>query len=214
MHNISWSSHNTDIFVQYNGGYLENFEDIIGQLYSSLFYVELLQLPIYHKLSEQDCSIRICCRLPPGPSLVDFLVKLGQQNACLQYRASELQYTETPVCTQEILIRCKNGEAFSRQLDVQVESMDSILDIRLDSFKQGCHNISNCPYILKKLVYDQGLACHFGSADHRTERPRRNNGKIETSIGRLYAVLESIQKSTHSKGLNQNGMGNVSRQID
>jgi hypothetical protein len=80
--------------------------------------------------------------------------------------------------------------AFSRILEVEVSSMKSRLDVRVDGLT-GVENVSNCPYELQRLVEDQGLHCVFGRRDHRGVKPA-----VRCSSQAVLKEIEELQQVT------------------
>lgn len=190
---IPWLPCRTDMIAQFNGGPFDQIPFMVGQLYSCLFYVELLGTPSFYT-SPQECFVQVNCRIPPGPSLVDFLFKLRRKNACFHYRGSEPQYTEATACTPGLLEKCKMGSPYSRKLDLEVDSIDSLLEFKLDGIGIGLHELSNFPYRLGQLMYDQGLVSPFGRTDHvYTTRDSKKSTRLDVALERLQSRLDNVR---------------------
>ncbi|KAH8909466.1 hypothetical protein BR93DRAFT_924444 [Coniochaeta sp. PMI_546] len=135
------------------------------RLLASLFYVELIQLPKFFETTER-AQVCLQCRVPSGAALVALISSLRRRRARVQYGGGSLDDKSEPLVSPSALARCQKGERFTRVLTIPVQSMSSVLDIRIDGVV-GPQYIGNCPYTLRKLVRDQGLDCVFGRKDHR-----------------------------------------------
>ena len=49
--------------------------------------------------------------------------------------------------------------------------MKDQIDIKIDGITEKEKSISNCPYKLSELVFDQGLHLVFGRPDHKRRLP-------------------------------------------
>lgn len=163
---------NPDVVIQCGEGtYTRSYiEFISSKLFSCLFFVELETLPRFYT-SPEICAIVIRCRVPPGHGLLDLLSKLQQINACIYYKGSEGKERKALLCTKSILENCRNYQPFSRQLKLATLSLSTVISIRMDGIDGNKHYISNNPYPLKKLIFDQGLETPFGSRQHNSSFP-------------------------------------------
>ncbi|KAH8891478.1 hypothetical protein GQ53DRAFT_648395, partial [Thozetella sp. PMI_491] len=161
------------------------------RLFASLFYLELTALPDFYAGPERAC-LRLQCRVPPGPALVDLVTGLQQRQARMYYGGDNTDYASELLVSPKALARCRRGGVFSRALTIPVRSMSSPLDVRIDGLS-GPQHISNCPYELQKLVRDQGLDCVFGRKDHRdlTQEGASTFVMFE-AIDRLSRALEGV----------------------
>ncbi len=113
--------------------------------------------------------------------------------ANVYYGGDDMAPASEPLVTSKTLGRCREGEAFTKILEMRVTSFSSKLDVKLDGISGQKESISNCPYELRKLVADQGLNCHFGTKDHRMSNvPSNLDNGIEDSVERVRDTLDRI----------------------
>lgn len=160
------------------------------RMISCLFYVELTSTPMLYSSPEIVC-VRLLCRLSPSPEMMSLIRGLHLRSTCIYYRGVEAEWTVESLVTPEILTRCRRGESFSRDFEVQVSAMDSELDVRLRDTVIGEQSISNCPYKVERLIRDQGLDCAFGRRDHRflCETQSTAGGVLTAEIEKLSEEL-------------------------
>lgn len=159
----------TDCAIYCNGDRYDNeqIKSIACSMVSSLFYVELPEMPSFYSCPEQ-VYLRLLCRVPTGLPLVSLLYKLRLSQTTLLYKATTSKYVQEQVVTEESLRRCKEGRAFSRLIKVEVSSRTSKLDVKLCTKGFKPRDISNSPYILQDLIQDSKIDCIFGRRDHQT----------------------------------------------
>ncbi|KAH6658609.1 hypothetical protein BKA67DRAFT_558530 [Truncatella angustata] len=155
---LAWMGRSPDITIKYNGGsYSDGLVDAISsKLISSLFYIELITVPVFRTVPA-ECTVRLLCRVNPGPTFMNLLMELHQRQTCIQYRSADSQFTETPIFTKKIWSMCSKGIPFAKELDLDVVNMDSLIEVKLDSRAGSPQNISNCPYRIIDLIQDQKL---------------------------------------------------------
>ena len=187
-----------DVLVAYEGGSYgtELLATLTCRLFCHLFYVELVSLPMFLG-KPLKCRVRLLCRLPPGPPLMDLLVRLDERKAQVYFSGHEARYDRIILCTEAAMSRCREGRPFERTLEVEVLSPESAVDIRIDQLSAEPQSISNCPYKLHKLVRDQKLDCVFGSDDHRfgvqsENGTRWSRSMLEDEITVLGRTLQRI----------------------
>ncbi|KAI0163882.1 hypothetical protein GGR57DRAFT_268721 [Xylariaceae sp. FL1272] len=187
----------TDIHVSYTGGDWneDKLSSIHGRLISSMFYVELEAIPRFYTPS-QICDLRICCRISPGPALMDLLVKLRHAQARLEYFGDDPCRT-VPIGDRAVFEKCKAGLPFCLRVKVRVRSVESTIQIKLRSGHNAAHDISRCPYKVGELIRDQGLHSVFGRSDHgeTTARARGtslDSDEVGTAIERLQRTIKQI----------------------
>lgn len=163
------------------------------QLLACLFYIELQSLPMFYS-SPELCTFQIHCRVPPGPGLMDLLVKLRRQHASFLYCGSEMQYKETELCGDDTYNQCKDGNPYSKEIQAEIWSTNSSINIKVKGMSSKAYNISNCPYKIGRLVQDQGLNCYFGRSDHKTTYSTnfKQNISLKYTLNRLYTTLSSF----------------------
>jgi hypothetical protein len=98
--------------------------------------------------------------------MVSLVRNLFQRNTNVRYRGAEATWTAETLVTPAILSRCRSGKPFLKVFGVQMNGLETAVDIRLCDELVGEQSISNCPYKLGKLIEDQGLDCWFGRRDH------------------------------------------------
>jgi hypothetical protein len=141
----------------------------------------------------QTCHLRICCRVPPGPALFDLLVRLRHSKARLTYRGDGPRIT-IPLCDSALLDHCKGGEPFSLQVKIQVCSVYSAIEIKIQGLQGGPQSISHCPYRLEELICDQGLNSAFGTSDHGKRTSRWGVG-VGGDGSEVDLVLDKLQRT-------------------
>ena len=143
-----------------------NSQDIIRQsadrLLASLFYIELVGVPLYRD-NVFVCKALIRCRLLPSQPALEALVRrLHKCRANFYFDMQRISCVDDQLFGEVI----RNNEAFSRQITFSVLSMQHSIDIKVDGITRRGRSISNCPYVLHTLIEDQGLHCIFGHMDH------------------------------------------------
>lgn len=194
-----------DICIRYGGGAYNDvlLRSIYGKLISTLFYIELVEIPLFY-LPSQTCHLRVSCRIPPGPGLMDLLVKLRKSRALIQFRGEELQYKESLLSTDAILERCKHGSAFELVLKVCVQSMTTAIDIRIKGICKQSQAISNCPYELAELIRDQEFGNPFSRYNNNIENLKENghtvinNSRENRGGDEIEAALQRLQSSVRT----------------
>ena len=132
-------------------------------LLASLFYVEVVP-PVVLINSRFVCQLQIRCRLAPSPALQDLTRQLHTSRARFYYGLQE-----SILCVDPQLYEEEKNKAipFSRLVKVTAISRNDTIDIKVDGIINKRQSISNCPYVFKTLVHDQGLDWPFGHRDHR-----------------------------------------------
>jgi len=181
----------TDIAVRCQGTWSSDPQSAAHHLFASLFYIELMDLPKFYAARER-ARVHLHCRVPPGPALLELVSGLYRSRAQVYYRADDSNHVSDLLVTSAALARCRTGERFARAFEIQVGSMASSIDVRIDGLG-GPEYISNCPYELQKLVQDQGLDCVFGRKDHRDlERAEMSSFAMFEAIDWLSRALEGV----------------------
>ena len=165
---------------------------VASRMISHLFYIELLSVPTLYSVPDR-ALLRLRCRLPSGPPLMDLVSRLRERKARVFYRGDEETYTVETLVTSAALARCRDGEDFTITLNVSVTSMSSTLDVKIDGVVVGEEPISNCPYELRSLVRDQGLNCVFGRKDHRVVG--KTEESEEVAIQELDRLCETLDEA-------------------
>lgn len=156
-----------DFTVRYMGGPYNalSLHFVAQRMLSCLFYIEAASRPALYSPPE-TILVRLLCRIPPGGEMTSLARNLFQRNTNVRYRGAEATWTAETLVTPTILAHCRNGEPFLKVLRVQINAMETAVDVRLGDQLIGEQSISNCPYKLGKLIEDQGLDCSFGRRDH------------------------------------------------
>ncbi|KAH7000879.1 hypothetical protein EDB80DRAFT_721123 [Ilyonectria destructans] len=193
-----------DFTVRYMGGpyNVSSLKSSTKRMLSCLFYIELMSTPMLYSSPETVC-VRLLCRLPPSPEMMSLIRGLHLRSARIHYRGAEAEWAIESLVTPAILARCRRGESFSRDFEVQVSAMDSEVDVRLHDTLIGEQSISNCPYKVEKLIKDQGLDCAFGRRDHRFlgETKSTAGGVLTADIEKLSEELGRFLPSGSSDTL-------------
>ena len=191
-----------DLVVEYKGvSYTEDgLTAIAGRLICHLFYITLLSLPPFHG-RPLKCQVQLRCRLPPGPPLMDLLMRLDRGGTQVYFRGNQAKYSSATLCTQAVLKRCREGGPFRKTIDIEVVSPESVIDIKIRPPSTQPESISNCPYILHKLITHQGLDRVFGWKDHTLRGGAREEGGspgcqsvLEDELAALGLTLQKIGK--------------------
>jgi hypothetical protein len=172
---------------------------VAQRMLSCLFYVEAVSEPTLYSPPE-TVLVRLLCRIPPSAEMVSLVRNLFQRNTNVRYRGAEATWTAETLVTPAILSRCRSGKPFLKVFGVQMNGLETAVDIRLCDELVGEQSISNCPYKLGKLIEDQGLDCWFGRRDHRflSEIRSRSYGlkeEIEALSDELGRFLPSGRQS-------------------
>lgn len=189
--------HQPDFELRYMDGpnNISSLQSNAERMLSSLFYVELVSAPRFYSSPEAVC-VRLLCRLPPSSLMTGIIKGLHLRNSSIHYHGAEAEWTVEPLVTPAILARCRNGESFSRVLEVQVSGMDTELDVRLHDTLMGNQSVSHCPYRVGRLIRDQGLDCAFGRRDHGFSCPSETTGSdLTAAIAKLSEELDRFSMS-------------------
>jgi hypothetical protein len=135
-----------------------------GFLLSSMFFLELIGLPILNNAG-LSCRAQIRCRILPSDTscFVALLKLLWNNNASFCYDDQTIQCVDKGLYEQGIT----SMMPFSRYIEFSARSLADSIDIKIIGLTEKPRSISNCPYILQDLLEDQGLNCVFGHRDHR-----------------------------------------------
>lgn len=133
-----------------------------------LFYLELDGLPVSSRFTFV-CKGRILCRLDPeSRGMQALLLRLKESRARFYFHSQE----HVPCIDQVSYRKIQHGEGFSTPVEFHVPSMNEQVDIKIDGLTHRARSISNCPYKLSDLVFDQGLHQIFGRPDHKRGMPQ------------------------------------------
>jgi hypothetical protein len=140
----------------------EAMNNSVNRLLSSLFYIELIGVPLLVRTTFR-CRAQIRCRISPSASLRHLVEELIRTRAQFSYRQQHI------LCIDEQLYGevVSHKEAFSRRFDFSIISLRESIDIKLEGITTTGESLSNCPYMVDTLVQDQGLHCVFGHKDHQ-----------------------------------------------
>ncbi|KAM7192215.1 hypothetical protein V8F33_008489 [Rhypophila sp. PSN 637] len=206
INQLPWPFVRSDILVNYDGGcYAKDLiTQISDRLISYLFYIELAALPRFDSVP-QFISLRVRCRVSPGPALNDLVKKLYARQVNLFYRGDEVSYTQAPVCTSDVIEICKNSQPFLKKITISLASMRSTIDIKIGTSDSQSQSISNCPYMLEKIISEQGLDSAFGRSDHQPQKQTCGScwgdsgegGTLETELNRLQSILGPLLSKSY-----------------
>lgn len=180
-------------------------------LLASLFYIELVHEPLFHS-SRIICELQMRCRLPSGPFLSDLVARLCQpprrtrsdarlcdlSERANVYYGGNGQVHAIAAIDDRLWNEIRAGGSFIKYLNVEVFSLDSMIEVRIDSIIGDERPfISNCPYRLGKLVKDQGMDCKFGHRDHQSRLTTRS-GNVHLQRRRILPRFQEIENSHFS----------------
>jgi hypothetical protein len=133
-------------------------------LISSLFYIQLVRAPVLDAVGFV-CQAQIRCRLMPSrPALRELVDRLLKCGASFSHGCKTL-----PCVNPQLYREIKGGSAFSLYFTFSAVSLSDKIDVKIDGITREARSISNCPYVLRNIVHDQGLDCVFGRSDHRRQ---------------------------------------------
>lgn len=162
---------------------------IARRMISSLFYIELLELP-----ASYSCPglvyLRLLCRVPTGLPLVSLLYRLRLNRTMLMYGATASRYSKGQLVTAGALQRCKEGKYFSRLIKVEVSSHRAKVEVKICTKGSEPQDISNTPYALQDLVRDSRFDCVFGRDDHQI--PMRGLPTAEVALEEMERLRETL----------------------
>ncbi|RSL64912.1 hypothetical protein CEP53_003875 [Fusarium sp. AF-6] len=190
------TSEEAEVHVRYSGGPYsrELLEITSNSLIATLFYIELNTLPSFYRGSE-TCMIRLQCRVPPGPALLDLVYRLYRRRTRLWYGAGALDQTETELCTDDVVRCCRNEEPFMRELLIGVSSPGDSITIQLQA-GSGRYYVSRCPYkikdLIKDLIKDQGLDSSFYTRDMQSGLPYEGTSTVQMETQKLLELLRTM----------------------
>lgn len=187
--------HHSDIYIQYSGGPYNNqlLSTVSSELRANLFYIELVSMPNFYSTPE-ICAVRVHCRVPPGPALLDLIFKLHRESTYMYYQGSESKVAKTILCTEESMQKCQNNQPFTRELKIEASSNTTRIRALIDGSDGKKYNISKCPYPIRQLIEDQGLYCVFGRRDQKQHDETRGNISTPVTLAQmeLRKLLDSL----------------------
>lgn len=134
--------------IQHHPEQTMSVEAVAGKLFSALFYVDVCSYPDL-SVSPGSCEIEVKCRLAPGNHLNAVTHRLHDQELRVYYRGCG-EWHQKYLC----LTKWDSQLPFSRRFKVEVLSLESRLELRIDSPTQigRQENSSNTPCRLRDLV--------------------------------------------------------------
>ncbi|KAK2679058.1 hypothetical protein RAB80_004239 [Fusarium oxysporum f. sp. vasinfectum] len=147
----------SQVSIQYsNSPYTQQALDHAAySLIASLFYIKLHPLPTFYK-SEELCTIKVYCRIPAGPLLLNLVYKLYRSNTLLCSSESQVRSRKEALCGDMDIELCQGGYSFERHMTVKISSPSDVIDLSLENMR-GSWPISKCPYQIEDLIRDQSL---------------------------------------------------------
>jgi hypothetical protein len=143
--------------ARYQASSYKGIRQCADNMIASLFYFELDWLP-HNGVSSFICQGRICCRMGPShPAMPTLLSRLTGARFYLDFQ----QWV--PCTDASVVETIEAGRPFTRKVSFRVASLENSIDIKIDGIVQRARSISNCPYVVRALIQDQGLDCPFGS---------------------------------------------------
>lgn len=148
--------------LRFANSHHQEISQCADNLLAALFFLELDQRPIFSRY-HFTCRGHICCRLEAGSrGLLALSVRLRDQQAQFQVKGQEVS-----CLNQALYDSIKNGSAYTLPIEFQVLSMDKEVDLTIDGLTRRPRSISNFPYTMSDIVFDQGLHQVFGRPDHK-----------------------------------------------
>ena len=142
-----WPNPTIDATVKIQGGENQALVPYIAHtLVASSFYLEF-EGRSAAKSTTVYVSVR--CRLPPGPTTVDFVAKLRLRKYQFFYSSDSNVTASCPVCPPNIWKEVRDGQQFRQLLRIEMGSLGSAVDVRLGGPSEA--SISNCPSDLSLL---------------------------------------------------------------
>lgn len=157
---LLWPGCKLDALLEFRGGEFtaKQITSAAEKLLASLFYVELEESPEFGSGPADPVVVRlrVQCRLPPGPSLMDFILRLRTRR-CTLVSSGGGPPTVSEVCPDIVWDRVRKGLSFVRLLCVRATSpqaairveIEGVLCVRAEATKRL---VSNCPCMLERLV--------------------------------------------------------------
>ena len=116
---------------------------IANRLLASLFYVELDD-PF---CSQYYTTFVIKCRLPPGPHLMDILVRARRQNSYIKFQGQSYV-----LCPEDTWQQVLNGKIFARRVSFTINSTSTVIDIQITGLVSEPTFLTDDPYTLNKIL--------------------------------------------------------------
>ncbi|EXL64472.1 hypothetical protein FOPG_19264 [Fusarium oxysporum f. sp. conglutinans race 2 54008] len=183
----------SQVSIQYsNSPYTQQALDHVAySLIASLFYIKLHPLPTFYK-SEELCTIKVYCRIPAGPLLLNLVYKLYRSNTLLCSSESQVRSRKEALCGDMDIELCQGGYSFERQITVKISSPSDVIDLSLENMR-GSWPISKCPYQIEDLIRDQSLDCPTNPHDTLPfDGSSQTWADAETELGQFLNTLRAL----------------------
>jgi hypothetical protein len=132
-------------------------------LIASLFYIELIEMPIF-KGYKFHCKGRVLCQLGPSTALHNLTLRLQHTQSRFYINCEE------KVCVDDALYKkVKNGGSFSVAVEFTALSKEDKINLKIEGLTQRARDISNFPYLLEDMCQDQKFNHKFGRPDHKEQ---------------------------------------------
>ncbi|KAI9883965.1 MAG: hypothetical protein M1823_004243 [Watsoniomyces obsoletus] len=132
---------------------------------ASLFYLELDTLPVFEK-THFRCQAYICCRWSPNNlALLRLLTRMARTET--KFYVNGRAYSGAD---QDIMNFVHTSHPYRRPVQFELLHLKEEINVSITGITAAPRNISNCPYVMERLIQDQGLDHHFGREDHQKRK--------------------------------------------
>lgn len=150
-----WPDCKLDALLEFRGGACtaEQITCAAEKLMASLFYIHLDESPVFDSGSA-IVRLRMQCRLPPGPRLMDLILRLRAQRSKLSCRGDG-PATVTELCPDTVWDRVRTGQPFLRPICIRAASPNTVISVKMNGMHPGTLGqrlVSNCPRTLQELM--------------------------------------------------------------
>ncbi|KUI65132.1 hypothetical protein VM1G_00665 [Cytospora mali] len=143
-----WPGSKIDAFLEYCGRQSVETELLpaADNLLASLFYLEVLDLPLFFAQPTTIVVVAVKCRIPPGPDLANLALRMRASDTKVVYSGQE-ETKVSVLCSSVVWDRIRDGQPFQRLLHIRVASTRSLINVVI-----GSRTVSNCPRLLEDFV--------------------------------------------------------------
>jgi hypothetical protein len=161
----------------------QDLVDSADCLVASLFYFELESLPRFEDGVYACVGHILCRRRSDSEPLLARLSKNSARFAVDGHRVSGRVEDRSFV---------GKGGCFRKKIEFSVKGLEQEVSISLREGHSKARNISGSPFTISKVIEDQGLDAHFGTADHKEhsrtvrldQKKRKRSGELEDASGK------------------------------
>jgi hypothetical protein len=156
-----------------------NLGPCADNLISSLFYLELEDLPVFDKV-QFICKAHIRCRWSSThPAFQQLLRRMIRTGAKFYVSGKEL-----PCVNDDVRVAVVDGLPFQRKIEFGVLKLSDPVYISIGGIIVRPKSISNCPYIIESLIRDQGLDCPFRRVDYQKRKTTKGDDDVRKRLRR------------------------------